>query len=80
MTTAIQCLFFFYFPSFLLHVVDLNMIMFCCQINSMGCASLTFRTSVFFTTRFENDLQDVFLITANVTEEGTGELLADLYQ
>lgn len=49
-------------------------------MNSMGCATLTFSTSGFFTTGFENNLQDVFLITANVTEEGTGELLADLNQ
>ncbi|XP_058625207.1 alpha-2-macroglobulin-like isoform X1 [Onychostoma macrolepis] len=46
------------------------------EINSVGCASLTFRTSVFFTTRFENNLQDVFLITANVTEEGTDVVMS----
>lgn len=50
------------------------------QMNSTGCASLTFSTSTFFNSRFENNLQDTFLVNASVTEEGTGELLADLHQ
>uniref|UniRef100_A0A8C2KZM5 Alpha-macroglobulin receptor-binding domain-containing protein n=1 Tax=Cyprinus carpio TaxID=7962 RepID=A0A8C2KZM5_CYPCA len=45
-------------------------------MNAAGCASLSFSTSVFFTTRFENNLQDVFLITANVTEEGTDVVMS----
>uniref|UniRef100_A0A8C1TZQ2 Alpha-2-macroglobulin-like n=1 Tax=Cyprinus carpio TaxID=7962 RepID=A0A8C1TZQ2_CYPCA len=46
------------------------------EMNAAGCASLSFSTSVFFTTRFENNLQDVFLITANVTEEGTDVVMS----
>ncbi|XP_052429368.1 alpha-2-macroglobulin [Carassius gibelio] len=41
------------------------------MLNNSGCASLTIRTSAFFTTSFENYLQDVFLVNGNVTEEGT---------
>ncbi|XP_059418671.1 alpha-2-macroglobulin-like [Carassius carassius] len=46
------------------------------EMKDTGCASLSFSMSVFFTTRFENNLQDVFLITANVTEEGTDILMS----
>ncbi|KAK2917021.1 hypothetical protein Q8A67_001395 [Cirrhinus molitorella] len=42
-------------------------------MNDADCASLTISTSVFFNTKFENNLQDSFLIDVNVTEEGTGE-------
>ncbi len=48
-------------------------------MNNTGCASLTFNTSAFFNTKFENELQDSFLVNVNVTEEGTGELLADFW-
>jgi len=47
-------------------------------MNATGCASLTVDTSVFFNTKFENKMQDTFLVNVNITEEGTGELLADL--
>ncbi|KAL0163201.1 hypothetical protein M9458_042597, partial [Cirrhinus mrigala] len=40
-------------------------------MNDTGCASLTFSTSTFFNTKFENNLQDAFLVNVNVTEEGT---------
>jgi hypothetical protein len=49
-------------------------------MNATGCASLTFSTSVFFNTKFERNLEDLFLVNLNITEEGTGELLADLNQ
>lgn len=49
-------------------------------MNDAGCASLIVDTSVFFNTRFENHLRDLFGVTVNVTEEGTGELLANLNQ
>ena len=63
---------------FLLLVLDLNVtLLFCYQMNATGCASLTVDTSVFFNTEFENNMQDTFLVNVNVTEEGTGELLAD---
>ncbi|XP_073682425.1 alpha-2-macroglobulin-P-like [Garra rufa] len=41
------------------------------KMNDTGCASFTFSTSTFFNTRFENNLQDTFLVNINVTEEGT---------
>ncbi|XP_073677958.1 alpha-2-macroglobulin-like [Garra rufa] len=41
------------------------------KMNDTGCASLTFSTSTFFNTKFENNLQDAFLVNVNVTEEGT---------
>ncbi|XP_016386639.1 alpha-2-macroglobulin-like isoform X2 [Sinocyclocheilus rhinocerous] len=41
------------------------------EMNSVGCASLTFRTSGFFNSSFENNLQHSFLVNVNVTEEGT---------
>jgi len=53
---------------------------FCYQMYDTGCASLTVKTSELFNTSFENNLQDAFLVNVNVTEEGTGELLADLNQ
>ncbi len=56
----------------------LNLTLLFYQMNNTGCASLTFSTSEFFNTKFENDLQDSFVVKVNVTEEGTGELLADL--
>ncbi|KAK7166968.1 hypothetical protein R3I94_001385 [Phoxinus phoxinus] len=46
------------------------------QMNATGCASLTVNTSVFFSTRFENNLQDIFLVNVNVTEEGTDLLMS----
>ncbi|ROI16513.1 Alpha-2-macroglobulin-like protein 1 [Anabarilius grahami] len=45
-------------------------------MNAMGCASLTVDTSVFFNTKFENSLQDLFVVTVNVTEEGTDVVLS----
>ncbi|ROL53126.1 Alpha-2-macroglobulin-like protein 1 [Anabarilius grahami] len=44
--------------------------------NATGCASLTVDTSVFFNTKFENSLQDLFIVTVNVTEEGTDVVLS----
>ncbi|XP_073690843.1 alpha-2-macroglobulin-like [Garra rufa] len=41
------------------------------KMNNTGCASLIFSISTFFNTRFENNLQDAFLVNINVTEEGT---------
>lgn len=49
-------------------------------MNNTGCASVTISTSEFFTNKFEEKLQNSFLVNVNVTEEGTGELLADLNQ
>ncbi len=57
----------------------LNLTLLFYQMNNTGCASLTFSTSEFFNTKFENDLQDSFVVKVNVTEEGTGELLADYF-
>ncbi|KAG1955798.1 pregnancy zone protein [Pimephales promelas] len=39
------------------------------KMNATGCASLTVDVSVFFNTKFEDQMQDTFLV--NVTEEGT---------
>ncbi|KAF4116471.1 alpha-2-macroglobulin-like [Onychostoma macrolepis] len=41
------------------------------KMNDTGCASLTFSTSAFFNTKFEDNLQDSFLVNVNVTEDGT---------
>jgi len=49
-------------------------------MNATGCVFLTVDASVFFGTKFENNMQDTFLVNVNVTEEGTGELLAALNQ
>jgi len=59
-------------------VLDLIVSLFSYQVNATGCASLTVDASVFFNTKFEDHMQDTFLQNGNVTEEGTGELLADL--
>jgi len=65
---------------FLLLVLDLNVTLFFYQMNATGCASLTVDTSMFFNTKYENKMKDALLVNVNVTEEGTGELLADLNQ
>jgi len=57
-------------------VLDLIVSLFSYQMNATGCASIAVDASVFFNTKFEDQMQDTFLV--NVTEEGTGELLADL--
>uniref|UniRef100_A0A673K8G3 Alpha-macroglobulin receptor-binding domain-containing protein n=1 Tax=Sinocyclocheilus rhinocerous TaxID=307959 RepID=A0A673K8G3_9TELE len=44
-------------------------------MNNTGCVSLTISTSMFFNTKFENDLQDLFLVNVNVTEEGTDVMM-----
>ncbi|KAG1931060.1 hypothetical protein F2P79_021873 [Pimephales promelas] len=41
------------------------------EMNATGCASLTVDTSVFFNTKFEDQMQDTFLVNVNVSEEGT---------
>ncbi|ROL50863.1 Alpha-2-macroglobulin-like protein 1 [Anabarilius grahami] len=46
------------------------------KMNATGCASLTIDTAVFFNTKFENDMQDSFLVNVNVTEEGTDVVLS----
>ncbi|CAM4320964.1 unnamed protein product [Leuciscus chuanchicus] len=46
------------------------------EMNATGCASLTVDTSVFFNTKFENNMQDTFLVNVNVTEEGTDVLMS----
>ncbi|XP_067219832.1 alpha-2-macroglobulin-like [Chanodichthys erythropterus] len=46
------------------------------QMNATGCASITVDTSEFFNTKFENSLQDLFVVTANVTEEGTDVVMS----
>jgi len=63
---------------FLLPVVDLIVSLFSYQMNATGYASLTVDASVFFNTKFEDQMQYTFLVNVNETEEGTGELLADL--
>jgi len=65
---------------FLLLVLDLNVTLFFYQMNATGCASLTVDTSMFFNTKYENKMKDTLLVNVNVTEEGTGELLAGLNQ
>ncbi|XP_067293425.1 alpha-2-macroglobulin-like protein 1 [Pseudorasbora parva] len=45
------------------------------KMNATGCASLTFSTSVFFTTKFEDKMEDNFLVNFNITEEGTDVML-----
>ncbi len=49
-------------------------------MNDAGCASLIVDTSVFFNTRLDDHLRDLFGVTVNVTEKGTGELLVNLNQ
>ncbi|XP_026080573.1 alpha-2-macroglobulin-like protein 1 [Carassius auratus] len=46
------------------------------RLNNTGCASLTISTSEFFTTNFESDLQNFFLVNGNVTEEGTDVMMS----
>ncbi|XP_016422037.1 alpha-2-macroglobulin-like, partial [Sinocyclocheilus rhinocerous] len=46
------------------------------MMNNTGCVSLTISTSEFFNTKFENDLQDSFLVNLNVTEEGTDVMMS----
>ncbi|XP_026066431.1 alpha-2-macroglobulin-like protein 1 [Carassius auratus] len=46
------------------------------MMNNTGCASLTISTSEFFTTKFEEQLQNSFLVNVNVTEEGTGVMMS----
>ncbi|ROI63303.1 Pregnancy zone protein [Anabarilius grahami] len=46
------------------------------KMNATGCASFTIETSVFFNTKFENGLQDLFVVTVNVTEEGTDVVMS----
>ncbi|KAG1966971.1 pregnancy zone protein [Pimephales promelas] len=46
------------------------------EMNATGCASLTVDTSVFFNTKFENKMQDTFLVNVNVTEEGTDVVMS----
>ncbi|ROL50597.1 Alpha-2-macroglobulin [Anabarilius grahami] len=46
------------------------------KMNATGCASLTVDTAVFFNTKFENNMQDAFLVNLNVTEEGTDVVLS----
>ncbi|ROJ08811.1 Pregnancy zone protein [Anabarilius grahami] len=46
------------------------------KMNATGCASITINASVFFYTKFENSLQDLFVVTANVTEEGTDVVMS----
>ncbi|XP_051984551.1 alpha-2-macroglobulin-like protein 1 [Xyrauchen texanus] len=41
------------------------------EMNATGCASVMFRISDFLSSSFENYLQDVLLVNASVTEEGT---------
>ncbi|ROI15092.1 Pregnancy zone protein [Anabarilius grahami] len=46
------------------------------KMNATGCASIIVDTSEFFNTKFENGLQDLFVVTANVTEEGTDVVMS----
>ncbi|CAM4547116.1 unnamed protein product [Leuciscus chuanchicus] len=46
------------------------------KTNATGCAFLTVDTSVFFGTKFEDYMQDTFLVNVNVTEEGTDVMLS----
>ncbi|KAK7175524.1 hypothetical protein R3I93_002440 [Phoxinus phoxinus] len=46
------------------------------KMNDTGCASLTVDTSVFFHTKFENNMQDTFLVNVNVTEVGTDVVMS----
>ncbi|XP_077058470.1 pregnancy zone protein-like [Siphateles boraxobius] len=46
------------------------------EMNVTGCASLTVDTSVFFNTKFENNMKDTFLVNVNITEEGTDVLMS----
>ncbi|XP_067226482.1 alpha-2-macroglobulin-like protein 1 [Chanodichthys erythropterus] len=46
------------------------------KMNATGCASLTIDTAEFFNTKFENNMQDSFLVNVNVTEEGTDVVMS----
>ncbi|XP_065137347.1 alpha-2-macroglobulin-like [Paramisgurnus dabryanus] len=41
------------------------------EMNNTGCASFIFNTSAFLNFRFENYMQDLLVVQANLTEEGT---------
>ncbi|TRY74304.1 hypothetical protein DNTS_002941, partial [Danionella cerebrum] len=46
------------------------------KTNDTGCASLTLSTSAFFSTTFEDNLQNSFLVTSNLTEVGTDVVMS----
>ncbi|KAG1955823.1 pregnancy zone protein [Pimephales promelas] len=57
------------FPYSLLHNLIRQCLTQTAKMNTTGCASLTVDVSVFLKTKFEDQMQDTFLV--NVTEEGT---------
>ncbi|KAG1949077.1 pregnancy zone protein [Pimephales promelas] len=46
------------------------------KMNATGCVSVTFRTSMFFNTKFERNMEDMFQVNLNITEEGTDEVVS----
>ncbi|XP_016353787.1 alpha-2-macroglobulin-like [Sinocyclocheilus anshuiensis] len=46
------------------------------KMNATGCASLNFSTSVFFNSKFENNMQNSLLVNVNVTEEATDVVMS----
>ncbi|KAG1955799.1 polymeric immunoglobulin receptor-like [Pimephales promelas] len=59
------------FPYSLLHNLIRQCLTQTAKMNATGCASITVDTSVFLNTKFEDQMQDTFLLSLNVTEEGT---------
>ncbi|XP_039549138.1 ovostatin homolog isoform X2 [Pimephales promelas] len=62
------------FPYSLLHDLIRQCLTQTAKMNTTGCASLTVDVSVFFKTKFEDQMQDTFLV--NVTEEGTDVMVS----
>ncbi|KAG1931636.1 pregnancy zone protein [Pimephales promelas] len=64
------------FPYNVLHNLTRQCLIQTAKLNATGCASLTVDTSTFFNTKFEDKMQDTFLVNVNVTEEGTDVMLS----
>ncbi|XP_039543582.1 pregnancy zone protein-like [Pimephales promelas] len=46
------------------------------KMNATGCVFLNVDASMFFGTKFENNMQDTFFVSVNVTEEGTDVVMS----
>ncbi|XP_039503929.1 ovostatin homolog [Pimephales promelas] len=64
------------FPYSLLHNLIRQCLTQTAKMNATGCASITVDTSVFLNTKFEDQMQDTFLLSLNVTEEGTDVMVS----
>ncbi|XP_039512921.1 ovostatin homolog [Pimephales promelas] len=64
------------FPNSLLHNLTGQCLTQTAKMNATGYASLTVDASVFFNTKFEDQMQETLLLNGNVTEEGTDVMVA----